>query len=418
MSSNSYNPYESMLARLNKAADILQLGARERSILSVPEKIVNVNLPILMDDGSTRIFEGFRVIHSTVLGPSKGGIRYSMDVNQDEVKALSAWMAWKCAVVSVPYGGGKGGIKCNPREMSELELERLTRAYASSMAQVFGLDLDIPAPDMGTGGREMAWIVDEYQKMNNNQYIPGVITGKPLELGGSKGRVAATGRGVVTTTMEALSHHNIKPSDCTAAVQGFGNVGSWASKLYVEKGVKVVAISDVTGAYHNSKGIDINAAIEHCKNNKGQLEGFKGADKITNEELLALKVDILSPSAMENVITAANANSIQAKFIAEGANGPVTADSDDILNNKGIFVIPDVLANAGGVTVSYFEWVQNRRGHYYSEEEINSMAATILVNAFKDVYETSKQFKVPMRTAAYVVAVRRVAAGIKLRGHY
>jgi len=418
MSANSYNPFESMLARLNSAADILQLGTRERAILIVPEKIINVNLPVLMDNGTTQVFEGYRVIHSTALGPSKGGIRYSMDVTQDEVKALAAWMAWKCAVVSLPYGGGKGGIKCNPREMSVNELERLTRSYAASMSQVFGIDLDVPAPDMGTGGREMAWIVDEFQKMNGNKYEPGVITGKPIEMGGSQGRVAATGRGVMTTTLEALNRHGIKPSDCTAAVQGFGNVGSWAAKLYVEKGIKVLAISDVTGAYHNANGIDIEAAIAHCANNKGQLAGFDKADKISNEEILTLKVDILSPSAMENVITAQNADKIQAKFIVEGANGPVTSDSDEILNKKGIFIVPDILANAGGVTVSYFEWVQNRRGHYYSEEEVNKLADTILINSFKEVYDASIKYKIPMRTAAYVVSVKRVAAGVTLRGHY
>lgn len=418
MSASSHNPFESMLARLNSAADVLQLSQRERAILSVPEKVINVNLPVLLDDGTTQVFEGYRVIHSTVLGPSKGGIRYSMDVNQDEVKALSAWMAWKCAVVNLPYGGGKGGIKCNPRQMSSNELERLTRAYAASMSDVFGEDLDVPAPDMNTSGREMAWILDEYQKIHGNRDFRGVITGKPLELGGSQGRVAATGRGVMTTTMEALKRHNINPKDCTAAIQGFGNVGSFAARLYVAQGIKVLAISDLSGAYYNEKGLDIEAAIAYAAQNKNSLEGFSGGSKITNEELLTLNVNILAPCAMENVITEHNAGQIKAKFIAEGANGPVVAEADAILNDKGIFVIPDILANAGGVTVSYFEWVQNRRGHYYSEDEVNRLADAILVNAFKEVYDVSVEFKIPMRTAAYVSGVRRVAQGIRLRGNY
>jgi len=418
MSASSHNPFESMLARLNSAADVLQLSQRERAILSAPEKVINVNLPVLMDDGSTQVFEGYRVIHSTVLGPSKGGIRYSLDVNQDEVKALAAWMAWKCAVVSLPYGGGKGGIKCNPRQMSVNELERLTRAYAAAMSDVFGEDLDVPAPDMNTSGREMAWILDEYQKIHGNRDFRGVITGKPLELGGSQGRVAATGRGVMTTTMEALKRHNINPKDCTAAIQGFGNVGSYAARLYVAQGIKVLAISDLSGAYYNEKGLDIEAAIAYAAQNKNSLEGFSGGSKITNEELLTLNVNILAPCAMENVITENNAGQIKAQFISEGANGPVVAEADAILNDKGIFVIPDILANAGGVTVSYFEWVQNRRGHYYSEEEVNRLADAILVNAFKEVYDTSLEFKIPMRTAAYVSSVRRVAQGIRLRGNY
>ena len=415
---DAHNPFDSMLARLDEAANILKLDERERAILRVPEKIVTVNLPVAMDDGTTKVFEGFRVVHSTVLGPSKGGIRYSLNVNRDEVMALSAWMAWKCAVVNIPYGGAKGGIKCDPRQMSENELERLTRRYTGSLSEVFGPDQDIPAPDMGTNGKVMAWLLDEYQRLNQNRYIPGVVTGKPIEMGGSQGRVAATGRGVMTTAMQALHKHHINPAECNAAVQGFGNVGSVGAKLLSEKGVKVVAISDVTGAYYNENGILISDAIHHTENNNGLLEGYDKAEKISNEELLELPVDILAPCALEDVITAQNADRIKAKYIIEGANGPISADADNIINDKGIFVVPDILANAGGVTVSYFEWVQNRRGHYYSERQVNELADPIIISAFQEVYETSILYKVPMRIAAYLVGLERVAKGIRQRGRF
>ncbi|MCZ2356887.1 MAG: Glu/Leu/Phe/Val dehydrogenase [Bacteroidia bacterium] len=418
LSPTSENPYESMLARFNKASDILNLDSRERNILSRPARIVMVNLPVTMDDGRTEVFEGYRVIHNTALGPSKGGIRYSLDVNMDEVKALAAWMTWKCAVVSIPYGGAKGGICCNPASMSVGELERLTRAYTDSMIDVFGPDLDIPAPDMGTSGREMAWIADEFSKLCGGKFIPAVITGKPLELGGSKGRVEATGRGVMTTTLAALEKLGMKPSQCTCAVQGFGNVGSISAKLLNQHGVKIVAISDHTGAFYNPEGINITQAINYRNENKGVLEGFKGGNKITNAELLALDVDVLVPAALENQITASNANDIKAKLISEGANGPTSASADSILNSKNIMIIPDILANAGGVTVSYFEWVQNRRGHYYSETEVNERADTIMKDAFERVYNASLLHKVPMREAAYIVAVDRVSRGLKLHGKY
>ena len=411
------NPYESMLARFNKAADLLKLGQRERDILSVPQKIVNVHLPVTMDNGETKVFPAFRVVHSTVLGPSKGGIRYAMEVNMDEVKALSAWMTWKCAVVGIPYGGGKGGVQCDPKSMSESELERLTRKYARAMSDVFGVDKDIPAPDMNTSGREMAWIIDEFMAMNGGNYQPGIITGKPLELGGSLGRVEATGRGVMTTCMEALKVMKLDPKKCTAAVQGFGNVGSYGAKLLSEKGVKIVAISDVTGAYFNEKGINIVEAMEYAKNNgKNGLNGFKGGKKI--DDILSLEVDILVPAALENVITAENADSIKAKLIVEGANGPVASEADDILNKKKIMIVPDILANAGGVTVSYFEWVQNRLGHYWTEDEVNTKADAILIRAFSEVHKAATEFKIDMRTAAYVVSVRRVANGLKFHGKY
>lgn len=416
------NPYESMLARFNAAADILQISPRERAILSVPEKIVSVNLPVVMDNGTTEVFEGYRVIHSTAMGPSKGGIRYAMEVHADEVKALAAWMTWKCAVVNIPYGGGKGGIKVNSRALSEDEKERLTRAYTASMSEVFGPDLDIPAPDMGTDSKVMAWIVDEYSKMNNNNYIPAVITGKPLLLGGSKGRTAATGRSVMTTCIQALEKLKMDPKKCTVAVQGFGNVGSYAAMLLEEKGIKVVAISDHKGAYYNPKGINIKKIFETCDLSQ-TIDTWiakvdKDAKKIDNGALLELDVDILAPCAIENVITRENADKIKAKLIVEGANGPVAADADEVINKKGIMVVPDIVANAGGVTVSYFEWVQNRRGHYYTEDEVNDRADRIIKDAFEAVYEMSKAKKVGMRLAAYLVAVSRVAEAVRLKGKY
>lgn len=408
------SPFESMLKRFNIAADLLQLGERERAILSKPSKIVIVNLPVRMDDGSTKVYEGYRVVHSTVLGPSKGGIRYAPEVNMDEVKALAAWMTWKCAVVGLPYGGAKGGITCNPKQMSENELEMLTRKYTIALQDIFGVNQDVPAPDMNTGPREMGWIVDEYSRIKG--YQPGVVTGKPIELGGSLGRVAATGRGVMTTAMCALEKMGIKPSDCTAAVQGFGNVGSYGALLLAEKGVKIVAISDVSGGYHNTAGIDIAAAMEYVATHKS-LEGFTGGSKISNAELLCLPIDILVPAAMEDVITVTNAGDIKAKLIVEGANGPVAASADAILDSKGIVIVPDILANSGGVTVSYFEWVQNRRGHYYTEAEVNAKADPMLIRAFEEVYAASKEFKCNMRIAAYVVSIRRVAKGLKYHGN-
>ncbi|HHG85057.1 MAG TPA: Glu/Leu/Phe/Val dehydrogenase [Bacteroidetes bacterium] len=410
------SPYDSLMKRFNEAAEIIGLDDRYTAVIAAPEKIIEVTLPIKLDSGKTKVFTGFRVIHSTVLGPSKGGIRYSTHVDQDEVKALSGWMTLKCAIVGLPYGGAKGGITINPREHSVDELERLTRAYTRALKDVFGTNSDIPAPDMNTSGREMAWIFDEYSRVYG--YEPGVVTGKPIELGGSKGRVAATGRGVMTTAMCALDHLGWKPSEVTCAVQGFGNVGSYGAALMAERGVKIVAISDITGAYYNPDGLDIPAAIKYCTGHGGRLEGFTGGRKITNAELLALDVDLLAPCALQDQITAENADSIKAKLIVEGANGPVSASADPILDAKGILIIPDILANAGGVTVSYFEWVQNRRGHYYSEEEINAKADPILQNAFTNVIETAEKYKCSTRLAAYIVGIKRVSRGIEMKGFY
>lgn len=410
------NPFESMMSRFDEAARIIGLDEGSYNVLKSPQKAVIVSIPVTMDNGSVQVFEGFRVVHNANLGPSKGGIRYSMDVNLDEVKALAAWMTWKCAVVGIPYGGGKGGIKCDPRKLSKGELERLTRAYTDLMVDVFGPDKDIPAPDMGTGQQEMAWIMDEYSKLVGYS-SPAVVTGKPLVLGGSLGRVEATGRGVMVSTRSALSKLGINPVGCTCAVQGFGNVGSISAKLLQMQGMKVLAISDVTGGYYNAEGIDIEAAIAYRDSNGGTLEGFK-AERISNEQLLELDVTVLVPAAMENQITADNADRIKAKVIVEGANGPTVASADEILNKKGIMVVPDILANAGGVTVSYFEWVQNRLGYFWTEERVNRRADRVMKTAFEAVYAASQKHNISMRIAAYVVSIGKVAEVEKLRGKF
>ncbi len=411
------NPFEAMIQRFDVAAKILKLEPDVYEIMKNPSKLIEVNLPIMMDNGHIKVFEGYRVIHSTALGPSKGGIRYSPEVDADEVKALAAWMTWKCAIADIPYGGAKGGINCVPSKMSAAELERLTRAYTVAMSDIFGVDKDIPAPDMNTGPREMAWIVDEFSKLKGS-FTPGIVTGKPLFLGGSLGRVEATGRGVMTSALEAMIKLKMKPEKCKAAVQGFGNVGSISAKHFDAQGIKVVGISDHTGAFYNAKGIDIAKAMAYRDSNNGVLQGFKGCELITNEDLLELNVDVLAPCALENQITAVNANSIKAKLIVEGANGPTTAGADEILNNKGIIIIPDILANGSGVTVSYFEWVQNRTGYYYSEDEINKRADRWMRQAFLNVWNVAEKHKVSMRIAAYVFALEKVAKATRARGAY
>jgi glutamate dehydrogenase/leucine dehydrogenase len=410
------NPFESMMSRFDEAARIIGLDEGSYNVLKSPQKAVIVSVPVTMDNGSLQVFEGYRVVHNANLGPSKGGIRYSMDVNLDEVKALAAWMTWKCAVVGIPYGGGKGGIKCDPRKLSKGELERLTRAYTDLMVDVFGPDKDIPAPDMGTGQQEMAWIMDEYSKLVGYS-SPAVVTGKPLVLGGSLGRVEATGRGVMVSTRSALAKLGISPVGCSCAVQGFGNVGSISAKLLKMQGMKVLAISDVSGGYYDENGIDVDAAIAYRDNNNGTLQGFK-AKKISNEELLELDVTVLVPAAMENQITAENADRIKAKLIVEGANGPTVAAADTILNKKGVMVVPDILANAGGVTVSYFEWVQNRLGYFWTEERVYRRADRVMKTAFEAVHAASKKYNVSLRIAAYIVSIAKVAEVEKLRGKF
>lgn len=411
------SPFESMMERFRFAADLLNLDEGTFQYLSTPVKQITVSVPIVMDSGEIRVFEGYRVIHDDVLGPSKGGIRYAPDVNIEEVKALAAWMTWKCAVVNVPFGGAKGGIRCNPREMSTRELEQLTRRYTANMLEVFGPDRDIPAPDMNTNEQTMAWIVDTYSMhARKNQWA--VVTGKPIILGGSRGRREATGRGVVTCVLSGLNKLGMMANQCTVAVQGFGNVGSISAKLMHEQGSKVVAISDVTGAYYNPAGIDIPQAIAYVEANNRTLEGFRDAQRISNEELLELDVDILIPAAKEDQISQKNAHNIKAKIIAEGANGPVMANADHILDQKGIMVIPDILANAGGVTVSYFEWVQDRQGYFWTEERVNRRLTRMMREAFNNLFQVSEKYNITLRQAAYVYAIDKVAKTMKLRGIY
>ncbi|MGV3596956.1 MAG: Glu/Leu/Phe/Val family dehydrogenase [Bacteroidota bacterium] len=412
-----HNPLDSMMKRLEKAAQLVNLDASTLDVLKYPKKAVLVHMPITMDDGSVKVFEGYRVVHSDVLGPSKGGIRYDRNVSLDEVKALAAWMTWKCAIVGIPYGGAKGGIICDPRSMSSNEVERLTRSYTVAMADVFGPDKDIPAPDVNTSAREMAWIVDEFSKIKGVT-SPAVVTGKPLSLGGSLGREAATGRGVMVTCRAAMGKLGMTPTESTCAVQGFGNVGSNSARLIAMQGVKIVAISDHTGDFYNPNGIDVEDAIAYRNSNKGVLDGYKGAQRIGNGELITLDVDILVPAALENVITAENAPNIKAKLIVEGANGPTEAAADEILNSKGIVVVPDILANAGGVTVSYFEWVQNRLGYYWTEERVNRRADRTMKLAFENVWATGQQYNTSMRIAAYIVAIKKVSDALKLRGNF
>jgi len=409
--------FDSVLARLDVAAKTMNLDEIAAKVLRSPQKLVQVSLPIMMDNGKVEVFEGFRCVHSTVLGPSKGGIRYAMDVCQDEVMALSAWMSFKCAVANLPYGGGKGGIKCDPRKLSVGELERLTRAYTRSMKDVFGVNKDIPAPDMGTSGREMAWLVDEFNKITGDD-SPGVTTGKPVGIGGSLGRDAATGRGVMVNTLCALKKMGLDPKSVSASVQGFGNVGSNAARLLAEKGVKIVAIGDHTASYYNENGIDIKAALDYAKSNSNTLKGFTGAVEITGTQLLTAKCDVLVPAALQNVITEEIATDIQAKLIVEGANGPTTPEADAILKEKNILVVPDILANSGGVTVSYFEWVQNKMGYYWSEKEVNEKHDINMEVAFDAVWKSSQEYKSTMRIGAYITALKKIELGIKAKGNY
>ncbi|MEY3404964.1 MAG: Glu/Leu/Phe/Val family dehydrogenase [Cyclobacteriaceae bacterium] len=411
------NPFEAMMSRFHTASQLLGLEEQVYNVLKSPAKQVIVSLPVTMDNGSIKVFEGYRVIHSTILGPSKGGIRFDPEVNLDEVKALAAWMTWKCAVVDIPYGGAKGGVACQPRSMSPGEIERLMRAYTQAMSDVFGPDQDIPAPDMGTGPREMAWLMDQYSR-NKGMTVSAVVTGKPIVMGGSLGRTEATGRGVMVTAMAAMEKLKINPFKATCAVQGFGNVGSWAAQLLEERGLRVLAVSDISGAYYNERGIDITEALKHRDANKGSLEGFTGAEKISNEELLTLPVDLLVPAAKEDVITHHNAANIQAKLIVEGANGPTSSKADSIIYEKGISVVPDILANAGGVTVSYFEWVQNRLGYKWTAERVNRRSDRIMKDAFDNVYRVANEYKVSMRIAAYMVAIDKVAKTYKFRGGF
>ncbi len=411
------NPFESMIERFNVAAEILELDPGFYEYLATPVHIHIVSIPVVMDSGRIKVFEGIRVIHNEVLGPSKGGIRYAPDVTIDEMKALAAWMTWKCAIIGVPFGGAKGGVKCDPRKLSIGELERLTRRYTADLVDVFGPDKDIPAPDMNTNEQIMAWVLDTYS-MHARRTESAVVTGKPLILGGSQGRREATGRGVMIVTMAALERLHLRPSECTVAVQGFGNVGSVAARLLQEQGCKVVAVSDITGGYYNPDGLHIPDLIEYAEEHHRLLEGYPRAERITNEELLTLDVDILVPAAKENQITAENAPDVKARIIVEGANGPTTPEADEILNKKGTLIIPDILANAGGVTVSYFEWVQNRQGFYWTLDRVNRRLDRMMRTAFNNVYSATQKYNTSMRIGAYVIAVDKVASALRIRGIY
>jgi glutamate dehydrogenase (NAD(P)+) len=413
---NEENPFEAMMSRFDRAAELLDLEPGIYKVLRSAEKEITVSIPVLMDNGEVEVFTGIRVMHNTSRGPAKGGIRFDLNVNLDEVKALAAWMTWKCAVVNIPFGGAKGGVICDPLNMSVGELERVTRRYTSGIIQTLGPDSDVPAPDVNTNERVMAWLMDTYS-MHVGHTVNAVTTGKPVEMGGSLGRREATGRGVMFTALEALEHLKMEVKGATVAVQGFGNVGSVAAQLMAREGCKIVAISDRTGGYYNAKGIDVDDAIAHVRKVRS-LDGYGKGDPITNEQLLELDVDLLVPAAMENVITTKNAKKVRAKVICEGANGPTTAAADAILDEKGVFVVPDILANAGGVTVSYFEWVQNRGGYYWDEPTVNDRLKHIMVNSFNDVLKLSQQHKVNMRTASYMVAISRVATVHRLRGIY
>ena len=413
---NEVNPFEAMMSRFDRAAELLDLEPGVYKILRHPEKQIIVSVPVQHDNGDVEVYTGYRVLYNTSRGPAKGGIRFDMQVTLEEVTALAAWMTWKCAVVNIPFGGAKGGVVCDPLKMSVSELERLTRRYTAGIIHTLGPDSDVPAPDVNTNERVMAWVMDTYS-MHMRHTVTAVVTGKPVEMGGSLGRREATGRGCVLVTKEALKHLGMEVRGTTIAVQGFGNVGSVAASLFEREGCRIVAIGDRSGAIYNKNGIPVDEAIAHVKQHK-TLEGFSKGDRISNDELLLLDVDVLVPAALENVITSKNAPKLRAKIVCEGANGPTTAAADSILEEKGIFVVPDILANAGGVTVSYFEWVQDRGGYFWTEDVVNDRLREIITRSFADVLNLAKQHKVSMRTAAYMLAISRVSTVHKLRGIY
>lgn len=416
MGAETLNPWEIALKQFDHAADKLELDEGMRQILRAPRRQLVVSIPVRMDDGDYRVFEGYRVQHNLARGPAKGGIRYHPNVTLDEVKALAMWMSWKTAVVGIPYGGAKGGIVCNPKEMSEKELEGLTRRFTTEIAIIIGPEKDIPAPDVYTNPQTMAWIMDTYS-MHRGYSTPGVVTGKPLSIGGSLGRNEATARGCMFTIREACKHLGIDPRKATAAVQGYGNAGSIAAMLLQDLGCKIIAVSDSKGGIQSSQGFDASKVLGH-KMKTGSVVGFPKTKLISNEALLELECDILVPAALENVITKDNAGKVKAKIVGEAANGPTTPEADEILSKKGVFLIPDILANAGGVTVSYFEWVQDLQGFFWGEDEVNSKLEQIMNKSFADVLSISEKNKVDMRTAAYMLAISRVAEATKLRGIY
>jgi len=414
-STASINPFEVALKQLDEAAKLIKLDKGLHQVLANPKRVLTVSLPVKMDNGEIRVFTGFRSQHNDARGPYKGGIRYHPQVTIDEVKALSMWMTWKCAVADIPYGGGKGGIICNPKEMSIGELERMTRRYAYAIADIIGPHTDIPAPDVYTGGKEMAWIMDTYSALKGNFVQPEVITGKPIAIGGSLGRNEATGRGLAFTVREAAKKLKLNMKAATVAVQGFGNAGQFASQLVEEQGATVIAASDSRGGIYNKSGMQV-AALRRHKDKTGSVVGFPGAKSISNEELLETECTILIPAALENQITGKNASKVKAKLVAEAANGPTTPEADDILYKNKILNIPDILANGGGVTVSYFEWLQNLRREYWTEAEVNERLDRNITKSFLDTFATSEKYGVNLRKASTVLAVNRVVEAVQLRG--
>lgn len=408
------NPYEIAVEQFMQAADKLNLDEGMKQILANPKRELTVHFPVRMDDGSYKVFTGFRVQHSLTRGPAKGGIRYHQDVTLDEVKALAMWMTWKTATVGIPYGGAKGGVIVNPKEYSQAELERLTRRFAAEISPIIGPDIDIPAPDVNTNSQTMAWIMDTISMLKGYP-IPGLITGKPLGIQGSLGRNEATARGLQYVVREAVKTKSMRLEGATVVVQGFGNAGSIAATLLAEDGARILAVSDSQGGIYSSRGIDPNKAVRY-KQEHGTLAGFPDTDLISNEDLLEVECDILVPAALESVITRQNADRIKTKMIAEAANGPTTPEADRILFDKGVMILPDILANAGGVTVSYFEWAQNIQGYYWAEDEVNQKLERVMKHAFQDVFETAGNNSVDMRTGAYMLAISRVAEVTKLRG--
>jgi glutamate dehydrogenase (NAD(P)+) len=410
------NPFESMMSRFDRAAQLLELDEDLYAVMRVPNRELKVYIPTRMDSGRIQVFEGFRVQHNFARGPAKGGIRYSPDVNIDEIRALAAWMTWKCAVVNVPFGGAKGGIICDPSQMSLGEIERMTRRYAAELIDFIGPEKDVPAPDMNTNEQTMAWIMDTYS-MHARHTVTAVVTGKPVDLGGSSGRREATGRGILFVINEAIKRFKMVPPSTRVVVQGSGNVGGIGARLLHESGYKVVAISDVHGGIYNPNGIDIPEALKHLQQTRS-FEDFKGVERVSNSELLEIECDVLVPAATENQITSQNADKIKCKVLAEGANGPTTAAADEILHNNGVFVIPDILANAGGVTVSYFEWVQDRMGYFWREDVVNERLQDKMVASFNDLCRYADAHTVDTRTAAYMLAIDRVAYDTRMRGIY
>jgi glutamate dehydrogenase (NAD(P)+) len=404
------------IAYFNEAASLLDLEPGMRRLLTKPSRQIIFSIPFQRDNGELEVFTGYRVQYNFARGPAKGGIRFHPGVTLDEVTALAFWMTWKCAVVDLPFGGGKGGVTCDPGTLSRGELERITRRYAAELVEVVGPDKDVPAPDVGTTPQIMAWFMDTYS-MHVRQHVPGVVTGKPLEIGGSRGRVEATGRGVSLVALAQMRRMGIEPKGAKVVIQGFGNVGSIAAQMFVDAGCKVIAVSDVTGAYANENGLDIANAVAYAQEHHS-LDGFRGGDKITNDALLELECDVLVPAALEKQLTIANAARVNAKLIVEGANGPTTPEADHIFTERGIVTIPDIVANAGGVTVSYFEWAQDRAGYFWKESEVNDRLADVMLDNFSKVSDLAQLRHVPLRTAAYMLAIDRVVTSMNTRGVY